>query len=138
MLDARKSYSYYIYLHIVVRVLSPWKTSHRRSLTCTPDLVHMKHTTGLNTEEIDLEPLCFYMQGGKSCGLYSAQDVADLLCVQREWIYRLIAAGRLKAQRVGRYYVLQSQDIVDYLNSVIPYGHVTLCNDDFHKGKCHV
>ncbi len=68
--------------------------------------------------------LTFLVEGLEPDQLLSAQDVADMLGMQRQWVYRLMKARRLRAERIGRQYVVRGQGIVDYLNSVITYGSV--------------
>lgn len=46
---------------------------------------------------------------------YSIEEIADLLGVRYQLIYRLVRDGELPASRIGRIYRISRQDIEEYL-----------------------
>jgi len=47
---------------------------------------------------------------------YSVKQVADMMGVSRITIFNYIKKGRLKAQMVGRSYVIEEDDLLDITN----------------------
>ena len=52
--------------------------------------------------------------------LLSTGEAAARIGVSIEWIQKLIAAGRLPATKVGRYYVVDDQDLAATVASIRP------------------
>jgi excisionase family DNA binding protein len=47
---------------------------------------------------------------------YSAPEVANLLGISRVAVFKKIKAGEIKAQKIGRNYVINKKDLQKYLN----------------------
>ena len=45
----------------------------------------------------------------------SVTEVAEQLKVTRSWIWFLIQSKRLKAKKVGNTYIIEDQDVINYL-----------------------
>ncbi|MDP3837156.1 MAG: helix-turn-helix domain-containing protein [bacterium] len=54
--------------------------------------------------------------------MYSVKEVADMMGLSRVAIFNYIKKGKLKAQKVGRNYVINSNDLSDITNRELSAG----------------
>lgn len=48
--------------------------------------------------------------------LFSSSEVADMLKVSRITVFRYIKSGRIKADKVGKTYLISRESLTDFLN----------------------
>ena len=51
--------------------------------------------------------------------MYSTQEVANILKLSRIEIFRKIKSGKLKAEKVGRNYVIDQDDLLEALGKIV-------------------
>lgn len=51
--------------------------------------------------------------------MYSTQEVANILKLSRVEIFRKIKNGKLKAEKVGRNYVIAQEDLLEALGKIV-------------------
>ncbi len=47
--------------------------------------------------------------------IYAVSDIAKLLNISRQGVQWLIVHGKLKAQKISNYYIIQEQDFKEFL-----------------------
>lgn len=51
--------------------------------------------------------------------LYSTKEVADILHLSRVEVFRKIKAGKIKAEKIGRNFVVHQKDLVEILGKTL-------------------
>lgn len=54
--------------------------------------------------------------------LYTVDDIAEVLKVTQRTLYNYIKSGSLKAVKIGKYWRVKHQDLVDFINTGTSYN----------------